>query len=269
VKVLTPLASQVAIAIVNAALYEDLSQRDARLGRELTIARRVQHGLFPEEAPSGKGWEASAHFQPARELGGDLYDFYDVGEDAMAVAIGDVAGKGVPAALYGAFASGAVRPRAFQEESPAKLLYRVNRTLRRRGVEGLFCTLVYARFDFKEKRLRIAGSGLPYPLHYRAASGECEVLKAAGLPLGVFDEAEYEELSVPLASGDVLVFHTDGVTEAHNGREAYGFARLKRLVEERAVSAQDLGDRVIQDLDRFMGDAEWTDDVTLIVVRIL
>src|SRR6185503_9054230 len=145
VKVLTPLASQVAVALENARLYEELSSREERVQHELAIARRVQHGLFPEECPSGPGWEASAHFRPAHELGGDLYDFYDLGEGLLGLAVGDVSGKGVPAALYGAFASGSVRARAFERRTPPDLMARVNRTLRRRGVEGLLCNLVYAQ----------------------------------------------------------------------------------------------------------------------------
>jgi sigma-B regulation protein RsbU (phosphoserine phosphatase) len=268
-KVLTPLASQMAIAIENARLYDDIRRKEKRVERELAIAQRVQRGLFPEECPKGKGWEASAHFSPARELGGDLYDFYTVGESVLGLSIGDVAGKGVPAALYGAFASGIVRARAFQNPAPADLLRSVNRTLFRRGVEGLFCTLTFAAFDFVSRSMRIANSGLPYPLRYRAATRRCEVIDLGGLPLGAFDDSTYEERSIALESGDVFVFHTDGVTEAHNGREAYGQARLVRLVEENG-HLPDLGDKVIEDLEhRFMGGVVTADDVTLLVVRIL
>ena len=171
VKVLTPLASQVAIAIENARLYDEIVKNDARLQRELRIARDIQHALFPEGSPRGAGWEASAHFRPARELGGDLYDFYDMGEGLLGVATGDVAGKGVPAALYAAYASGAVRARAFERRPPADLMQRVNRTLRRRGIEGLFCTLAYALFDFQERSLRTEKeSTCPGPEAGRAAS---------------------------------------------------------------------------------------------------
>jgi sigma-B regulation protein RsbU (phosphoserine phosphatase) len=119
VKVLLPLASQVAIAIENARLYDEIVRNDTRLTRELRIARDVQRALFPEGSPRGAGWEASAHFRPARELGGDLYDFYDMGEGLLGVAVGDVAGKGVPAALYAAFVSGTVRSRAYERRAPA------------------------------------------------------------------------------------------------------------------------------------------------------
>jgi sigma-B regulation protein RsbU (phosphoserine phosphatase) len=270
VKVLTPLASQVAVAIENARLVAELRRKDARLQKELSIAQGIQHGLFPEECPSGPGWEASAHFLPARELGGDLYDFYELGEGQLGLAVGDVAGKGVPAALYGAFASGTVRARAFERRTPADLLGRVNRTLRRRGVEGLFCTLAFALFDFPSRRVRIANSGLPYPLHYRAATGRCESLEVAGLPLGSFDQAVYEEQAFELSPGDVIVFHSDGVTDARRGGEEYGIGRLRALVEENAnLAAPRLGARIMADVDRFMEAASPADDVTLVVVKIL
>jgi sigma-B regulation protein RsbU (phosphoserine phosphatase) len=269
VKVLTPLASQVAVALENARLYEELKSRDARLGRELGIAQNIQRGLFPEEAPRGPGFEASAHFRPAQELGGDLYDFYDLPEGALGVAVGDVAGKGVPAALYGAFASGTVRARAFESHPPAGLLARVNRTLRRRGVEGLYCNLTYAVFDFRARRVTLANSGLPYPLHYRAATGQCEEVEASGLPLGSFDDSAYDERVLALEPGDVFVFATDGVTEARSANEDYGTERLRRLVESGAsLPAQALGERILEDLDGFRGDLPLADDVTLVVVRI-
>ena len=270
VKVLTPLASQVAIAIENAGLYAALRKNDRRLQRELKIARDIQHALFPEESPAGPGWEASAHFRPARELGGDLYDFYDMGAGLLGVATGDVAGKGVPAALYAAFASGTIRSRAFERRPPADLMQRVNRTLRRRGVEGLFCTLGYAVFDFKDKTVRVSNSGLPYPLHFRAASGRCVPLEVAGLPLGAFDGATYDEASLDLAPGDVFVFHTDGLTDARNQTEEYGAARLVAQVEAHAeLSAPGLGEKILEDLEAYLGDEVPADDVTLIVVKVL
>jgi sigma-B regulation protein RsbU (phosphoserine phosphatase) len=270
VKVLTPLASQVAIAIENAGLYAELKKNDRRLQRELKIARDIQHALFPEESPAGPGWEASAHFRPARELGGDLYDFYDMGGGLLGVATGDVAGKGVPAALYAAFASGTVRSRAFERRPPADLMQRVNRTLRRRGVEGLFCTLGYAVFDFKDKTVRVSNSGLPYPLHFCAATGRCVPLEVGGLPLGAFDGATYDEVSLDLGSGDVIVFHTDGLMDARNQTEEYGTARLLAQVEQHAaLSAPGLGEKILQDLEAYLGDEVPADDVTLIVVKVL
>jgi len=186
------------------------------------------------------------------------------------VATGDVAGKGVPAALYAAFASGTVRSRAFERRPPADLMQRVNRTLRRRGVEGLFCTLGYAVFDFKDKTVRVSNSGLPYPLHFCAATGRCVPLEVGGLPLGAFDGATYDEASLDLAPGDVFVFHTDGLMDARNRTEEYGTARLVAQVEAHAaLSAPELGEKILQDLEAYLGDEVPADDVTLIVVKVL
>jgi len=185
------------------------------------------------------------------------------------VALGDVAGKGVPAALYGAFASGSVRARAFRRHSPAALLERVNRTLNRRGVEGLFCTLSYALFDFERGHLQIGNSGLPYPLLYRSREGRCAPLKVAGLPLGAFEDSTYDELTVEVGQGDVLVLHSDGLSEAYNGRESYGTARLLEQVSRGAQgTASQLAEAVLLDLDAFMAGALPTDDVTLVVVKL-
>jgi len=270
VKVLMPLASQVAGAIVNAGLYEQIRRNEVRLGRELRIAQEVQRALFPEASPAGEGWEASAHFRPARELGGDLCDFYDMGRGHLGVATGDVSGKGVPAALYAAFASGTVRRRAFEGWGPAALLERVNGTLRRRGIEGLFCTLAYALFDFPAHSVRVANSGLPYPLHYRAASGRAELLTVSGLPLGTFDSVEYDEISVDLAPGDAFLFFSDGITEALRDQEEYGVKRLQRGLETHgALPATALGDALLTDLESFVEGRALVDDVTLVVVKVL
>ncbi len=270
VKVLTPLASQVAIAVENAQLYAEIRRRDGRLNRELKIAREIQHALFPEGSPAGPGWEASAHFRPARELGGDLYDFYDMGGGLLGVATGDVAGKGMPAALYAAFASGAVRSRAFERRPPADLMQRVNRTLRRRGIEGLFCTLAYALFDFQDRSLRVANSGLPHPFHYRAAERRARKIPVSGLPLGAFDGVSYDEMEVSLEAGDLVVFYTDGVVDARARGEEYGEERLLQGIERHAaLAAPALGDALLHGLEGFLQGESLVDDVTLIVIKIL
>jgi sigma-B regulation protein RsbU (phosphoserine phosphatase) len=268
VKMLTPLASQVAVAIENAALVDRLRSEEDRVHKELQLARWVQHSLFPEEPPAVGGWEAAARFRPARELGGDLYDFYDLAEGVLGVSLGDVSGKGVPAALLAAFCSGSVRARAFERRPPADLLTRVNRTLRRRGVEGFYCTLTYAIFDRPQMRVTLAGSGLPYPLVYRAKERCTEVIEIAGLPLGTFDGSTYDERVVDVLPGDVVVLYTDGLTDARRAGEDYGLARLRAQVEEHAgLDAEDLSDRLVEDVERFMGTSHRADDLTLVVVK--
>src|SRR5262249_51204550 len=150
----------------------------------------------------------------ATELGGDLYDFFELGPGVLGVEVGDVSGKGVPAALFGAFVSGSIRARAMERRAPGDLMTRVNRTLRKRGAEGFYCTVAFGVLDFGARRMVLANSGLPYPVVYRADRGRVETIDLAGLPLGTFDSATYEERVVPVARGDVVVFYTDGLTEA-------------------------------------------------------
>ena len=270
IKVLTPLASQVAVAIENARLYEDITKREKRYRKELTIAQRIQEGLFPEESPKGARWDASAHFLPARELAGDLFDFYDLEEYKLGVSVGDVAGKGVPAALFGAFTSGTIRARAFQRALPKELLYRANRTLIRRSVEGLYCALTYALFDFQKNELRIANSGLPYPIHYRASQKKAATINLPGIPLGLFDNVEYDEAAILIESGDVFVFHSDGLTEAWNGKEEFGSARLANLVAKHAHgSAHEIGQEIEKTLRNWAKEHLANDDVTFVIVRVV
>jgi sigma-B regulation protein RsbU (phosphoserine phosphatase) len=163
-----------------------------------------------------------------------------------------------------------VRARAFERRTPSDLMERVNRTLRRKGIEGLFCTLAYALFDFQDRSLRLANSGLPHPLHYRAALGRAVPLEVSGLPLGTFDGVVYDELRAALEPGDAFVFYSDGVIEARSGKEEYGPERLSRGLEAAASgSATEIGTRLIRDLEQFLGAQSPHDDITLIVLKIL
>ena len=194
-----------------------------------------------------------------------------MGGGLLGVAIGDVAGKGVPAALYAAFASGTMRARAFERRVPADLMQRVNRTLRRRGIEGLFCTLAYALFDFQDRSLRLANSGLPYPLHYRAADGAGGADRRLGAaPRHLRRRRPTTRSPWSSRKGDVVVFYTDGLVEARQGREEYGPDRLLQGLEAHAaLAAPELGERLLAELEGFLGDDSPADDVTLIVVKVL
>jgi sigma-B regulation protein RsbU (phosphoserine phosphatase) len=142
--------------------------------------------------------------------------------------------------------------------------------LHRRGIEGLFCTLGYALFDFPARSLRLANSGLPYPLLYRAATGRCTAVEVGGLPLGTFESSTYDEVAIELAPGDVFVFHTDGLTEARTSHDDYGTTRLMAQVERLgALSASQVAEGILEDLELFLGDNLPADDVTLVVVKVL
>ena len=191
VEVLSALASQVAVAIENARLYEALRANEERIERELQFARRVQAALLPAGLPKRmRGVDVAAHFTPARELGGDLHDFLSPESNSLVVAVGDVSGKGVPAALYSVFAAELVRSRTFRRRymperfSPAGVLMSINTILYERQLEGYYCTLCYAYFDLKRRTLTMANSGLPYTL--RSTADTCLPIELPGLPLGSF-----------------------------------------------------------------------------------
>ena len=187
VEVLSALASQVAVAIENARLYEALRANEDRIERELQFARRVQAALLPAGLPKRmRGVDVAAHFTPARELGGDLHDFLSPESNSLVVAVGDVSGKGVPAALYSVFAAELVRSRTFRRRymperfSPAGVLMSINTILYERQLEGYYCTLCYAYFDLKRRTLTMANSGLPYTL--RSTADSCLPIELPGLP---------------------------------------------------------------------------------------
>jgi phosphoserine phosphatase RsbU/P len=275
VEVLTLLASQAAVAIENARLYETIRANEVRLEKEVRFAQRVQAALLPTELPTRlKGVDVAARFAPALELGGDLYDFLAPEPHSLVVAVGDVSGKGVPAALYSAFAGELVRSRTFRRRyaperfSPAGVLASVNTILHERQLEEYYCTLCYASFDFKRRTMVLANSGLPYPI--RCAGKSVAQIELPGVPLGAFAGSTYEELTFDLAPGQVYVFCTDGVFEANDalGRE-FGVGRLLKVVDEmRHKPARDLVDAIFAAVQEFRGDTPPNDDMTAVALKI-
>lgn len=275
VEVMTLLASQAAVSIENARLYETVRANEERLEKELRFAQRVQAALLPQGLPRRvKGVEAAARFAPAHELGGDLYDFLLPDSHTLIVAVGDVSGKGVPAALYSAFAGELIRSRTFRRRFDAQgfvaagVLSSINTILHERHLEEYYCTLCYAVFDMKRRRVAIANSGLPYPL--RCSGGACGAVEVAGIPLGAFPGSTYDEVAFDLKSGDLFVFCTDGVFEAMDaaGNE-FGSARvLKVLDEAQGGSAETIVDTIFTAVQDHRGDQPANDDTTVVAIRI-
>ncbi len=275
VEVLTLLASQVAVAIENAQLYETLRNNEDRIERELSFARRVQAALLPAGLPKRlRGVDVAARFSPARELGGDLHDFLSPEPHSLVVAVGDVSGKGVPAALYSVFAGELVRSRTFRRRymperfSPAGVLMSMNTILYERQLEGYYCTLCYAYFDFKRRTLTMANSGLPYAL--RSTATECKPLELPGMPLGVFPGTSYDQLVVEINQGDVFVFCTDGVYETFNAAdEEFGAERVAEIVQtHRSESADAIASAIVDAAEGFRADAPQADDLTVVTVKV-
>jgi phosphoserine phosphatase RsbU/P len=274
-ELLTLLASQAAVAIDNARLYEEVRRNEERIEKELRFAQRVQVALLPTELPKTlHGVDVAGRFEPARELGGDLHDFLAPDADTLVVAVGDVSGKGAPAALYGAFAAELVRSRTMRRRfapdrfSVSGVLQAMNTILHERQLEEYYCTLCYSFFDFKARLLTMSNSGLPYPIHCSETS--CGQIELPGVPLGSFPGVTYDEVTIPLRKDDVFVFCTDGIFEATNddGQE-FGGRRLCEVVQaNRDRAARAIVDAIFDAVTSFQSAGAHVDDMTAVAVRI-
>jgi sigma-B regulation protein RsbU (phosphoserine phosphatase) len=275
VEILTLLASQVAVAIENARLYEAVSATEARLEKELKFAQRVQAALLPSQLPKRlKGVDIAGSFTPARELGGDFHDFLVPESNTLIVALGDVSGKGVPAALYSVFAGELVRGRTFrrrylpERSSPANVLQSINTILHERQLEEYYCTLCYAIFDLKRKTVTLANSGVPYPV--RVTGDTCEQIELPGVPLGSFFGVTYDEVTLPLANDDVFVFCSDGVSEAMTRHgEEFGSARLLDVVRRtRQLTAREIVQAIVAAVEDHRAGFPSNDDTTVVALKL-
>jgi phosphoserine phosphatase RsbU/P len=265
---LMTLASRIASSLVNAELYARVAENESRLGREMKIAREIQRQLMPDEVPWIPPLQMAVLFKPVAQLGGDLYDWITFDDGRLALVIGDVAGKGAPAALYGALSSGVIRTRAGRKYPPGQMLELVNKTLYQRPIEGQFIAVTYAIYEPQTKSIALSNSGLPYPLLVR--EGQSRFLNVGGIPLGLFPDSQYEEMSLELQTGDVLVFYSDGVVEMRNDAgEEFG---LKRLAETVRCNYEGTPEEIVKSVSAaladFIGRVRPNDDRTMIVVKM-
>ncbi len=268
VKIFSTLAPQIAIAIENARLYERVARSEARLERDLRSAQDIQMHLMPGIAPKIPGLDLALRFQPARELGGDLYDFLNYGRDRQVIVVGDVSGKGAPAALYGAMASGTLRSLAPQKLPPPEMMKKLNIMFLERKIEGHFITLTYAIWEPRTKILSLANAGMPLPILVR--KGQCRAIRAEGVPLGLLEHTEYQALNVHLESGDLLAFFSDGITEANNPQhEEFTSRRLEQILRQSSQKPpQEVVDGVFKEVREFEAGRPQRDDQTLVVLKV-
>ena len=269
VRMLTLLAPQIASSVENARLYEELAEREKRIEQDLEAARELQAALLPAEPPPIEGLEIAAGYRPARIIGGDLYDFFQYQDGAALIAIGDVSGKGVAAALYGALATGLVRTLAPARRDPAGLLGTLNQALIERRVDARSVALLVLLWQAQTRQFTIANSGAVPPLVCRGA----QIIRprAEGVPLGLLPDREYENTVFQAEPGDVLVLHSDGITDQPNpAGEEYGRQRLIRVLREACSGTpQSVVSAVFSDLDRFTGSGAVFDDQTLLALKVL
>jgi len=268
VRMLSLLAPQVAIAVENARLYGEVAERERRIEKDLEAARELQDSMLPASAPEIPGLDIACVRRPARIIGGDLYDFFDLPGERALIAFGDVSGKGVAAALYGALISGLLRTLAPRRREPATLLKALNDALFQRRVEARFVCLLLLGWDPAARQLSIANSGVPAPLICRG--GTLIQPRTTGVPPGLLPGTEYEQVAFQTAPGDLVVLYSDGVTDQFNpAGEEYDRTRLLRLLGAGCPdSPQAVLDAILADLDRFSQTAPVFDDQTLVVLRV-
>ncbi|TMC82553.1 MAG: GAF domain-containing protein, partial [Chloroflexi bacterium] len=266
---LNTLATQVAPALRVAQLVqaqqEQMRERE-RIEQELRTAQAIQQAFLPKDIPLVAGWQLVPYYQPAREVGGDFYDFFLLEDGWLGLAIGDVTGKGIPAALVMATVHTMLRSAVQGMISPGQVLARVNDLLAAEIPAGMFVTCFYALLDPKSGRLRYANAGHEPP--YRRHAGSATELSATGMPLGLMPGTRYDEYEAALAPGESLLFYSDGLVEAHNPRrEMFGFPRLQTLLAEHS-NGTPLIDFVLGELQSFTGQGwEQEDDVTLMMLQ--
>ena len=268
VQTLSILAANLAVAIENARLYEQVARGEARLERDLQAAKRIQGALLRPVPTDDYGLDIAARYLSAREVCGDLYEFLRYGPQQLGVALGDVSGKGTAAALYGAVAIGIMRSLAPQKLQPAEMLRQMNQLVGERRIEGRFMTACFATWQKGRQKLRVANAGQSQPLLHK--SGRCDRIELTGFPLGIFEEVQYDEWGVTLEAGDILVFHSDGIAETLNSEaQFFGTTRLRNLIEQHHErTATEIADIVLREVDWFTQNAPLADDRTLVVLKV-
>ena len=268
VQVLSILAAHLAVSIENARLYEQVARDETRMERDLNAARRIQGALLPRLPGPEFGLDIAARVVSSRELSGDLYDFLRYGPQDLGIALGDVSGKGSAAALYGAVAVGTLRSLGSQKPRPANMLRAINGFLGERLIEGRFMTLCFVTWQRRQRRLRIANAGQEQPLLLHG--GACDKIPLAGFPLGIFEEASYDERSFILDPNDIIVLYSDGVGDTQGiGGEFFGSKRIGEVVtDNQHLSADGIADKILELVDVFSGGQHPADDRTLIVLKV-
>jgi sigma-B regulation protein RsbU (phosphoserine phosphatase) len=267
-ELLIAIAAIAAMAIENARLYE-VAVEKGRMERELQMAREVQASLLPPETPQVPGWEFAAHWQPAREVAGDYYDFVALGGGRLSLVIADVSDKGMPAALFMALTRSIVRACAGRTPSPADGIAYANRLLCADSTGGMFVTLFYGLLDPAAGTLTYVNAGHDPPLLYRSDPDELSELGPTGMVLGVLEDARFEQGQVELQSGDFLLLYTDGVTDATNAQgQEFGRQRLQRVVrQKRRAPVAEMVSALEQAVQGFVGASLAFDDITIVGMR--
>jgi sigma-B regulation protein RsbU (phosphoserine phosphatase) len=268
VRLLSLLAPQIASSVENARLYEVLAAREQRMDQDLKAARKLQSVLLPREAPEIPGLDIAIRLRPAREISGDIYDFFEYGNEYSVIAFGDVSGKGAAAALYGALVTGLLRTLAPRRRGPASLMRAMNDVLMERKIDSQYVTLLVLLWESRSRKLVMANAGGLPPMICR--DGEILKVKIEGVPVGLLDDREYDEVVFEAKSGDIIVLYSDGVQDQLNATESeYGRSRLGKVLRKQCDDSPDkIANGILTDLDEFTDGTPVSDDQTLIVMKV-
>ena len=238
--------------------------------KELALAQEIQLTLLPKGPPSLRGYDIAGTYIPSTQVGGDYYDYIPCDEGRIGIAVGDVTGHGTPAALLMSTLQAGLRAQLETNQSVSELMTRLNSMLCRSTTPETFATLFFAILEPERKRLRFSNAGHNYPVLINA-QGEIRYLEKGGLLLGVMDDIRHEEDEVKLSSGDVVVFYTDGVTEADDSNGImFGEERLEQIIrDERGGSAGEVLEKILQEVEQFSGRASYQDDITMVALKVL
>ena len=268
VRALNLLAPQIATSVENARLYEELAQREQRMEQDLRAAYKLQSVLLPRDVSSLIGLEVGIKNRPAREISGDLYDFFEHGHEYTLIVFGDVSGKGAAAALYGALISGLLRILAPRRRSPGQLMKTLNEALLERKVDTQYATLSLLLWNSQTLTFTITNAGGVPPMLCR--NDKVVETPAEGVPIGLLEDQEYDQLEIAVQPGDLLLIYSDGVEDQLAGEEEYGRERLEKLVLGSCnLTPREIVNVIFEDLDRFRGVTPLTDDQTVIAFKVL
>ncbi|MBV8812173.1 MAG: GAF domain-containing protein, partial [Acidobacteriaceae bacterium] len=281
VRALTLLAPQISTSVENARLYEELAQREQSMEQDLQAAYKLQSVLMPRSITEILGVDVGLNTRPARAISGDLYDFFEQGDEYTLIAFGDVSGKGAAAALYGALISGLLRTMAARRRSPAELMKSLNEALLERRVDSQYATLSLIVWSARTRTFTVVSAGTLPPMLCR--KGEIIEARAEGVPIGLLEGQSYEQVEIVAETDDVLVLCSDGVEDQleddlsalpeaglTEDAETYGHERLAKMVMSNYENdPQQLADKIFADIDAFRGATPLTDDQTVIVLKVL
>jgi sigma-B regulation protein RsbU (phosphoserine phosphatase) len=267
-RLLVAMASQAAISIENARLYQQEMQQQL-IKQELETAHSIQASFLPDAIPEYQGWDIGAFWCPIRNVAGDFYDFYPLGDDRLAVVIADVSGKGIPAALFMALSVTVLRFGMSLDLPPDEVTRRANELILADQRSRMFATTFVGYISLSSGAMQFSSGGHNPALVYRAASGTCEYVNASGVAVGIFKGAEFVLETAHLNTGDLLVLYTDGITEVINvEEEEFGEERLEALIINNAGRpAEEIADLVLDAISAFAGEQDLFDDATLVVIK--